>query len=65
MNFSYFFNKDNQNEKINDSAKKLAETVDNFNKAMKDGLSQYNDTRKKVEENMSRGTRITKHRINL
>lgn len=65
MNFSFFFNKDKQNEGINSSVKNLTEVVDNFNKAMKDGLTQYNETRKKAEEQINRGIRITKHRINL
>ncbi len=65
MNFSFKFGNHKQNEQFNESAKKLAETVNNFNKAMKDGLTQYNETRKIVEENINRGTRITKHRINL
>ncbi len=65
MNFSFEFGNHKQNEQFNESAKKLAETVNNFNKAMKDGLTQYNETRKIVEENINRGTRITKHRINL
>lgn len=65
MDFSFLFNKDKQKESVNNSAKTLADAVDGFNKAMKDGLTQYNETRKIAEEQANRGTRITKHRVNL
>ena len=65
MDFSFLFNKAKQKESVNNSAKTLAATVDDFNKAMKDGLTQYNETRKKAEEQINRGAQLTKHRINL
>lgn len=65
MGFSFLFNKDKHKESVNNSVKNLASTVDDFNKAMKDGLTQYNKTRKKAEDEINRGAQLTKHRINL
>ena len=65
MNFSFGFNSKKQKEHIDSSAKALAEAVETYKKAIQDSAAQYNEHRKKAEEQISRGARITKHRINL
>jgi len=65
MSFSFGFSDKKQQEKINESAKELSEAIESFQKAMQDGLSQYNETRKRAEGQINSGARITKHRINL
>ena len=60
----FLFNDDKQKEHVGESDN-LSDVVDDFNKAMEDGLVQYEETRKKAEEQCDRGARITKHRINL
>ena len=65
VNFSFAFNKAKQQEKLDESAKGMIEAVEAYQKAMQDGLAQYNETKKKAEGHINSGTRITKHRINL
>jgi len=52
-------------EQSQKTSKLLREAVDAYTKSVNEGLNQYNETRKKAEEEINRGARITKHRINL
>ncbi|MBF7694179.1 hypothetical protein [Acinetobacter pollinis] len=65
MNFSFNFNSKQQKDNIDESAKNLSVAVESYKKAVQDGVAQYNETRKKAEEHINNGTRITRHRINL
>ena len=65
MNFSFNFNSKQQKDNIDESAKNLSAAVESYKKAVQEGVAQYNETRKKAEEHINSGTRITKHRINL
>ncbi|MEB5475988.1 hypothetical protein [Acinetobacter pollinis] len=65
MNFSFNFDSKKQKDHIDESAKNLSAAVESYKKAVQDGAAQYNETRKKAEEHINGGTRITKHRINL
>lgn len=65
MNFSFGFDSTKQKDRMNSSAKILLEAVESYKKAMQESTAQYNEHRKKAEEQISRGARITKHRINL
>lgn len=65
MNFSFGFDSIKQKDRMNSSAKILLEAVESYKKAMQESTAQYNEHRKKAEEQLERGARITKHRINL
>lgn len=65
MNFSFGFDSTKQKDRMNSSAKILLEAVESYKKAMQESAAQYNEHRKKAEEQLERGARITKHRINL
>lgn len=65
MNFSFGFDSAKQKDRMNSSAKILLEAVESYKKAMQESTAQYNEHRKKAEEQLERGARITKHRINL
>ena len=65
MNFSFRFDSAKQKDDINSSAKILLEAVESYKKAMQESTAQYNEHRKKAEEQLNRGARLTKHRINL
>ncbi|WP_312087638.1 hypothetical protein [Acinetobacter variabilis] len=65
MNFSFGFDSTKQKDRMNSSAKILLEAVESYKKAMQESTAQYNEHRKKAEEQLERGARITKHRINL
>lgn len=65
MNFSFRFDSTKQKDRMNSSAKILLEAVESYKKAMQESTAQYNEHRKKAEEQLERGARITKHRINL
>lgn len=65
MNFSFNFNSKQQKDNIDESTKNLSVAVESYKKAVHDGVAQYNETRKRAEEHINNGTRITKHRINL
>lgn len=39
--------------------------IDEFKNDMKNGLDQYNETRKKAEDSINSGARLTNHRIKL
>ena len=65
MNFSFGFDSTKQKDRMNSSAKILLDAVESYKKAMQESAAQYNEHRKKAEEQLERGARITKHRINL
>lgn len=65
MNFSFRFNSTKQKDYFDNSAKVISEAVESYKKAMQESVTQYNDHRKKAEEQIDRGARLTKHRINL
>lgn len=65
MNFSFGFDSAKQKDDMNSSAKILLEAVESYKKAMQESTAQYNEHRKKAEEQLNRGARLTKHRINL
>lgn len=65
MNFSFGFDSTKQKDRMNSSAKILLDAVESYKKAMQESTAQYNEHRKKAEEQLGRGARITKHRINL
>lgn len=65
MNFSFRFDSKKQKEHIDQSAKVLSQAAEAFKSAMQESATQYNEHRKKAEEQISRGARLTKHRINL
>lgn len=65
MNFSFGFNSAKQKDHISNSAKILSEAVESYKKAIQESTAQYNEHRKKAEEQIDRGARLTKHRINL
>jgi hypothetical protein len=65
MNFSFRFNSDNQKNNVDESAKVLSEAIESYKKAIQENVAQYNEHRKKAEEQINRGARLTKHRINL
>lgn len=65
-NFGMFFEIPNREVlSIWNVTEKLNESNDDLKNSMKNGLDQYNETRKKAEESINRGARITKHRIKL
>lgn len=65
MNFSFRFGSTKQKESVSESTKVLSEAVESYKKAIQDSVTQYNEHRKKAEEQIARGARLTKHRINL
>lgn len=65
MNFSFGFDSAKQKDHMNSSAKILLEAVESYKKAMQESTAQYNEHRKNAEEQINRGARLTKHRINL
>lgn len=65
MNFSFRFNSTKPKDHFDNSAKAISEAVESYKKAMQESVTQYNDHRKKAEEQIDRGARLTKHRINL
>lgn len=65
MNFSFRFNSTKQKDQINESAKVLSQAAESFKNAMQESATQYNEHRKKAEEQINRGARLTKHNINL
>ncbi|EPF80039.1 hypothetical protein [Acinetobacter rudis] len=65
MNFSFRFNSAKQKDNFDNSAKVISEAVESYKKAMQESVTQYNDHRKKAEERIDHGARLTKHRINL
>lgn len=65
MNFSFGFNSAKQKDHLSSSAKILSEAVESYKKAIQESTAQYNEHRKKAEEQIDRGARLTKHRINL
>ncbi|MDQ8974630.1 hypothetical protein [Acinetobacter johnsonii] len=65
MNFSFGFDSTKQKDRMSSSAKILLDAVESYKKAMQESTAQYNEHRKKAEEQLERGARITKHRINL
>ncbi len=65
MNFSFGFNSAKQKDHVKESAKILSEAVESYKKAIQEGAAQYNEHRKKAEEQVNRGARLTRHRINL
>ncbi|BCX74797.1 hypothetical protein TOL5_29970 [Acinetobacter sp. Tol 5] len=56
--------KDEDNKKTS-SSQVFTETLNAYVNALNEAASQYNESRKKAEEHIQRGARITKHRINL
>ena len=65
MIYSFRFNGSKEKDQINESAKMLSEAAESFKKAMQESATQYNEHRKKAEEQINRGARLTNHRINL
>ncbi|OOV83821.1 hypothetical protein [Acinetobacter sp. ANC 5600] len=65
MNFSFRFKSDKQKNNLDESAKVLSEAVESYKKAIQENVAQYNEHRKKAEEQIDRGARLTRHRINL
>ena len=65
MIYSIRFNGSKEKDQINESAKMLSEAAESFKKAMQESATQYNEHRKKAEEQINRGARLTNHRINL
>ena len=65
MNFSFKFNDSKRKDQINESAKMLADAAESFKKTMQDSATKYNEHRKKAEEEIARGAKLTNHRINL
>lgn len=65
MNFSFRFNSTKQKDQINESAKVLSQAAESLKSAMQESVTQYNEHRKKAEEQINRGARLTKHNINL
>ncbi|WP_347454066.1 hypothetical protein [Acinetobacter thermotolerans] len=65
MNFSFGFSSTKQKEQVNSTTKMLSEAIESYKKAIQEGTTQYNEHRKKAEEQIDRGARITKHRIDL
>lgn len=65
MNFSFGFSGSKQKESVNSSARLLAEALESYKKAIQESTAQYNEHRKKAEEQIGRGARLTKHRIDL
>ncbi|MCU4481342.1 hypothetical protein [Acinetobacter ursingii] len=65
MNFSFKFDSKKQKDSMSESAKVLFEAVESYQKAIQDGVAQYNETRRKAEEQINRGGKITRHRIDL
>lgn len=63
--FSFKVNEDRQKEQIHENTKVISEAIAAYQKAMEDSAHQYNEHRKKAEEQIDRGARLTKHRINL
>lgn len=65
MNFTFGFNSTANKERVDKSGKIFSEAVEAYKKAIQESTAQYNEHRKKAEEQIERGARITKHRINL
>lgn len=65
MNFTFSFSQEKHKEHFQETSKIVAEAAESYKKAIQDGMAQYNEHRKKAEEQISRGARITNHRINL
>lgn len=65
MNFSFSFNSSKKKDQSNESAKIVSDAAESFKKAMQESAAQYNEHRKKAEEQINRGARLTNHRINL
>lgn len=65
MGFPFFFKREKQEDHSGDASKVFADAAESYKKAMQESLAQYNEHRKKAEEQINRGARITKHRINL
>ncbi|MCK4089672.1 hypothetical protein HCY66_06175 [Acinetobacter radioresistens] len=65
MSFSFGFNGAKQKEHVNSSTRLLIEAVESYKKAIQESTAQYNEHRKKAEEQIDRGARLTKHRIDL
>ena len=65
MNFSFGFSNSKQKESVNSSTRLLTEAVESYKKAIQESTAKYNEHRKKAEEQISRGARLTKHRIDL
>lgn len=65
MSFSFRFDSAKQKDSVSNSARVLLEAAESYKKAMKESVAQYNEHRKKAEEQINRGARITKHRIDL
>lgn len=65
MSFSFRFSSKKQKEHIDESAKILSQAAEAFKSAMQESSTQYNEHRKKAEEQINRGARLTNHRINL
>lgn len=47
------------------AAKRIESAFDTLGRLMHQEAKRYNEERKKVQENLNNGARITKHRINL
>lgn len=65
MNFSFIFYNSNKTDNKKEASKLMSDAADSFKKAMQESATQYNDHRKKAEEQISRGAKLTNHRINL
>lgn len=61
----YDHKKENENKRKSSTSELFSETLNTYTNALNDAASQYNETRRKAEEHIQRGARITKHRINL
>jgi len=65
MGFPFFFKREKKEDQSGDTSNTFADAAETYKKAMQESLAQYNEHRKKAEEQINRGARITKHRINL
>ncbi|MDV7620554.1 hypothetical protein ACKEPO_15945 [Acinetobacter baumannii] len=65
MSFPFFFKREKQEDHFGDTSKVIADAAESYKKAIQESIAQYNEHRKKAEEQINRGARITKHRINL
>lgn len=65
INFSFRFDNKKQKEQMNEAAKEIAKAVESYQNAIQASATQYNEHRRNAEEQISRGAKLTKHRINL
>lgn len=65
MNFSFIFSNSNKINNEKEANNLLHDATESFKRAMQESATQYNEHRKKAEEQINRGAKLTNHRINL